>query len=54
MLYGVSFMWSLVCLCLQGNGHERDFMEEDKVYILDMYNRGIYPHDGFAKRKFCS
>ncbi|XP_074645046.1 histone deacetylase 11-like isoform X2 [Tubulanus polymorphus] len=34
----------------QGNGHERDFMGDQNVYILDIYNRGIYPHDGFAKR----
>ncbi|KAL5014760.1 hypothetical protein ScPMuIL_009030 [Solemya velum] len=34
----------------QGNGHERDFMDDDRVYIMDVYNRGIYPHDGFAKR----
>ncbi|XP_013407762.1 histone deacetylase 11-like isoform X1 [Lingula anatina] len=34
----------------QGNGHERDFMTDDRVYILDIYNRGIYPHDGYAKR----
>ncbi|KAK6177404.1 hypothetical protein SNE40_015511 [Patella caerulea] len=34
----------------QGNGHERDFMSDDRVYIMDVYNRGIYPHDGFAKR----
>ncbi|WAQ97692.1 HDA11-like protein, partial [Mya arenaria] len=34
----------------QGNGHERDFMEDSRVYIMDVYNRGIYPHDGFAKR----
>ncbi|XP_005100022.1 histone deacetylase 11 isoform X2 [Aplysia californica] len=34
----------------QGNGHERDFMNDQRVYILDVYNRGIYPHDGFAKR----
>ena len=35
----------------QGNGHERDFMEDERVYILDVYNRHIYPHDGFAKSK---
>ena len=35
----------------QGNGHERDFMDAKNVYILDVYNRDIYPHDGFAKRK---
>lgn len=34
----------------QGNGHERDFMDDERVYIMDVYNRGIYPHDGFAKR----
>ncbi|XP_060604311.1 histone deacetylase 11-like, partial [Ruditapes philippinarum] len=34
----------------QGNGHERDFMNDDSVYIMDVYNRGIYPHDGYAKR----
>ncbi|XP_071810097.1 histone deacetylase 11-like isoform X1 [Asterias amurensis] len=35
----------------QGNGHERDFMNmQETVYILDMFNRNIYPHDGFAKR----
>ncbi|XP_071960728.1 histone deacetylase 11-like [Antedon mediterranea] len=34
----------------QGNGHERDFMGDDQVYIMDVYNRHIYPHDGFAKR----
>lgn len=33
----------------QGNGHARDFMDEDGVYILDIYNRQIYPRDGFAK-----
>ncbi|XP_072174290.1 histone deacetylase 11-like [Diadema setosum] len=35
----------------QGNGHERDFMQQrDSVYILDVYNRHIYPRDGYAKR----
>ena len=24
-------------------------MNDDRVYILDIYNRGIYPHDGYAK-----
>jgi hypothetical protein len=27
-------------------------MDDERVYIMDVYNRGIYPHDGFAKRKF--
>eukprot|EP00062_Callorhinchus_milii_P017638 gi/632970243/ref/XP_007901540.1/ PREDICTED: histone deacetylase 11 isoform X1 [Callorhinchus milii] len=34
----------------QGNGHERDFMNDDKVYIMDVFNRYIYPGDGFAKQ----
>uniref|UniRef100_A0A8B9QB71 Histone deacetylase 11 n=1 Tax=Apteryx owenii TaxID=8824 RepID=A0A8B9QB71_APTOW len=34
----------------QGNGHERDFMDDSRVYIMDAYNRYIYPGDGFAKR----
>ncbi|KAM9758032.1 histone deacetylase 11 [Menidia menidia] len=34
----------------QGNGHERDFLDEKRVFIMDMYNRYIYPGDGFAKR----
>ena len=36
---------------LQGNGHERDFMGDKRVYIMDVYNRHIYPGDRFAKRK---
>ncbi|XP_074139774.1 histone deacetylase 11 isoform X1 [Sminthopsis crassicaudata] len=34
----------------QGNGHERDFMDDSRVYIMDIYNRNIYPGDSFAKR----
>lgn len=34
----------------QGNGYERDFMNDERVYIMDVYNRGIYPHDDYAKR----
>ncbi|KAH0517497.1 Histone deacetylase 11 [Microtus ochrogaster] len=33
----------------QGNGHERDFMGDRRVYIMDVYNRHIYPGDRFAK-----
>lgn len=33
----------------QGNGHERDFLDDSRVYIMDVYNRHIYPGDGFAK-----
>ncbi|XP_074190202.1 histone deacetylase 11 isoform X3 [Rhinolophus sinicus] len=35
----------------QGNGHERDFMGDKRVYIMDVYNRHIYPGDRFAKRR---
>ncbi|XP_016071130.1 PREDICTED: histone deacetylase 11 [Miniopterus natalensis] len=34
----------------QGNGHERDFMDDQRVYIMDVYNRHIYPGDRFAKQ----
>lgn len=50
-------MWQqrLTLPVLQGNGHERDFMDDHRVYILDAYNRYIYPGDGFAKREWdCS
>ncbi|CAJ0929985.1 unnamed protein product [Ranitomeya imitator] len=34
----------------QGNGHARDFMDDKRVYIMDMYNRHIYPGDTLAKQ----
>ncbi|XP_045582444.1 histone deacetylase 11 isoform X1 [Procambarus clarkii] len=34
----------------QGNGHERDFMGRKDIYILDIYNKYIYPNDTFAKK----
>ncbi|KAM5566007.1 histone deacetylase 2 [Rosa sericea] len=34
----------------QGNGHETDFANDSRVYILDMYNPGIYPFDYEARR----
>ncbi|XP_028415597.1 histone deacetylase 11-like [Dendronephthya gigantea] len=34
----------------QGNGHERDFIDNPDVYIMDVYNFGIYPRDIYAKR----
>ncbi|CAF3717055.1 unnamed protein product [Adineta steineri] len=33
----------------QGNGHEHDFMNDERVFIMDMYNRQIYPRDQHAK-----
>ncbi|XP_062097226.1 histone deacetylase 2 [Humulus lupulus] len=34
----------------QGNGHETDFANDCRVYILDMFNPGIYPLDYEARR----
>ncbi|KAL1552351.1 histone deacetylase [Salvia divinorum] len=34
----------------QGNGHEKDFSDDRRVYILDMYNPDIYPLDYEARR----
>ncbi|KAJ8720732.1 hypothetical protein PYW08_006197 [Mythimna loreyi] len=34
----------------QGNGYERDFIDVPEVYIMDMYNKNIYPRDREAKR----
>ncbi|KAI6229659.1 Hist-deacetyl domain-containing protein [Aphelenchoides besseyi] len=33
----------------QGNGHEHDFANDDRVFILDMFNYQIYPGDFKAK-----
>ncbi|CAL8383168.1 unnamed protein product [Boreogadus saida] len=34
----------------QGNGHERDFLGDRRVFIMDVYNCHIYPRDRIAKR----
>uniref|UniRef100_F6PH00 Histone deacetylase 11 n=1 Tax=Monodelphis domestica TaxID=13616 RepID=F6PH00_MONDO len=34
----------------QGNGHETDFLDDSRVYIMDVYNYHIYPYDSIAKR----
>ncbi|XP_020583632.1 histone deacetylase 2 isoform X2 [Phalaenopsis equestris] len=34
----------------QGNGHETDFSNDRRVYIMDMYNSQIYPLDYEARR----
>lgn len=34
----------------QGNGYQRDFLGVPEVYIMDMYNRNIYPNDREAKQ----
>ncbi|MBX2834588.1 MAG: histone deacetylase [Micavibrio sp.] len=33
----------------QGNGHERDFLEDDDVYIFDIYNKDVYPREHAVK-----
>ncbi|CAH0559963.1 unnamed protein product [Brassicogethes aeneus] len=33
----------------QGNGYERDFKLNDHVYIMDVYNKFVYPKDKVAK-----
>eukprot|EP01139_Manchomonas_bermudensis_P007204 Amastigsp_a179877_34.p1 type:complete len:237 gc:universal Amastigsp_a179877_34:284-994(+) len=32
----------------QGNGHERDFLDDDNTFIFDAYNNRIFPGDDFA------
>lgn len=34
----------------QGNGYQRDFLGVPEVYIMDMYNKNIYPRDTKAKK----
>uniref|UniRef100_A0A1I7XP56 Hist_deacetyl domain-containing protein n=1 Tax=Heterorhabditis bacteriophora TaxID=37862 RepID=A0A1I7XP56_HETBA len=34
-----------VILLFEGNGHETDFAEDARVFILDMFNPSIYPKD---------
>lgn len=34
----------------QGNGYESDFKDNDSVYIMDVYNKWIYPKDLQAKQ----
>lgn len=34
----------------QGNGYENDFKDNDSVYIMDVYNKWIYPKDLKAKQ----
>jgi histone deacetylase 11 len=33
----------------QGNGHERDAVGDDNVFIIDVFNDNIYPGDRYAK-----
>lgn len=36
---------------VQGNGHERDFVNNSNIFIMDVYNADIYPRDKDARRK---
>ncbi|KAL1110400.1 hypothetical protein AAG570_007931 [Ranatra chinensis] len=33
----------------QGNGYARDFLRDERIFIMDVYNKGIYPQDEEAK-----
>lgn len=34
----------------QGNGHERDHLDDPDIFTIDCYNHHIYPHDRKAAR----
>jgi histone deacetylase 11 len=34
----------------QGNGHERDAIEDDEMFVYDLFNETIFPGDMFAKK----
>lgn len=34
---------------LKGNGYERDFIGNSKVFIFDVFNKNIYPKDVYAE-----
>lgn len=34
----------------QGNGYEADFKGNDNIYIMDVYNKWIYPKDIRARQ----
>lgn len=33
----------------KGNGYERDFIGNSKVFIIDVFNKNIYPKDVYAE-----
>lgn len=47
--YGIKRVLILDLDAHQGNGHERDFLGEEDVHIMDAYNNHIYPGDTVAK-----
>lgn len=34
----------------QGNGYERDSKDNPNIYIIDVYNKWIYPRDNDARK----
>ena len=38
----------------QGNGHERDHINDPDTFIMDCYNHRIYPNDKYAKQAISS
>lgn len=34
----------------QGDGHERDFMDDPNVHIVDFYNPDVFPGDHYARK----
>lgn len=34
----------------QGNGYERDCKDNPNIYIMDVFNKWIYPRDNEAKK----
>ena len=49
-IYGVRKILIIDLDAHQGNGHERDHMEDRYVNIIDAYNHSIYPGDVYAKQ----
>lgn len=33
----------------KGNGYERDFIGNSQVFIIDIFNKNIYPKDVYAE-----
>ena len=44
-VYGIKKIMIIDLDAHQGNGHERDHMDDPDTYIVDAYNHGIYPGD---------
>ena len=47
--YGLRRIMILDLDAHQGNGHERDALDDPNIFIIDAYNHFIYPGDTLAK-----